>query len=939
MFEVPITLRRSSSPALAATAWMVASDCADDWLEEISRWPVEHTKVQILPLRAEPGNSHVVAALLIPPAGAMSPSRRCLPFVEAAPQVYIPSDSSLEPPIPVAELKALLPQEYLYVWQAAAGLTAVSRDEILSPAQLLAAPSISARDWQLAVPGIAFAARHLLLEPIAELSFESILEAGRDDIGENAEKWEGLPKSPQEPTNGVASQVAQAGLAGLAAGVGMVFVALGGLGKLLSKLGQPLQGARGLKRQGAKSPRAARPPRRSKIGEFLSNKVGKVQKSLEEARNKEVRRLLHLLENDPDRGLRFALPLGGSLHRGVGQPGGRLMERMVSFSLGSLGGGGAVDHWNLSADYQRQLAEQYRALANREMNLGRHRRAAYIFAELLNDLDAAAGALVAGGCFREAAVLYRDRLRRPLDAARCLEQGRLWSEAIEQYAQLQMHEKVGELYASLEQPDQARTAYLAAIEEFRRHDNYVDAARLWETRLDDADQALVELETGWLNSPKPIVCLHNLFATLQRTGQHETARWRTGELVDEAAERRMQSTVAAFLAEIFESYPDRATRDAAAEGATRIIGSRLRAASPSEASQLCSTLARLAPEDLLLRRDARRFASPPPLPRIAAPLPGKSQSKIKTVRSMSLGLKGSWRAAVSCGDVFYAAGIVDGRIVLARADAAGNVDRFATPWPKTSVASDCGLILTTDYFQGEFLGLYIVGRDPLPQKAVFYPTERRPPVVLGGAIPGSGRPLGAALGGQGRMWTVEAREGMVAMCSDVRGNLLSTLRIPDALCPPPDEFDLPLPMHVRSDRVYVAMGACLISLTATTGSQRFEVASPIRSVCGSNPYTLNRIAIGMERGAAVLWDGSGHQHIDAMASEMFEPAVCINRGGYAIAATAERIEAYDTKGSKLTLAATLEQRTAAPVAVLPVATVNRFIVLTEDGTATLFELP
>ena len=40
--------------------------------------------------------------------------------------------------------------------------------------------------------------------------------------------------------------------------------------------------------------------------------------------------------------------------------------------------------------------------------------------------DVLAGALTAGRCYREAAVLYRERLRRPLDAARCLEQGGLW---------------------------------------------------------------------------------------------------------------------------------------------------------------------------------------------------------------------------------------------------------------------------------------------------------------------------------------------------------------------------------------------------------------------------------------------------------------------------------------------------------------------------------
>ena len=49
---------------------------------------------------------------------------------------------------------------------------------------------------------------------------------------------------------------------------------------------------------------------------------------------------------------------------------------------------------------------------------------------LLGDFTNAAAALAAGKHWREAAVLYRDRLKRPDMAAKCLEQGGLWAEAI-----------------------------------------------------------------------------------------------------------------------------------------------------------------------------------------------------------------------------------------------------------------------------------------------------------------------------------------------------------------------------------------------------------------------------------------------------------------------------------------------------------------------------
>jgi len=42
----------------------------------------------------------------------------------------------------------------------------------------------------------------------------------------------------------------------------------------------------------------------------------------------------------------------------------------------------------LPENYYHELAKQYRALANRELQLGRYRRAAYIFANLLHELHA-----------------------------------------------------------------------------------------------------------------------------------------------------------------------------------------------------------------------------------------------------------------------------------------------------------------------------------------------------------------------------------------------------------------------------------------------------------------------------------------------------------------------------------------------------------------------
>ena len=136
-------------------------------------------------------------------------------------------------------------------------------------------------------------------------------------------------------------------------------------------------------------------------------------------------------------------------------PGNELVSRDINFNLNTLGGGSPADVWNIPPDQQYLLIQQYRELAAREIRLGRHRRAAYIFAKLLGDLVSAAGTLEAGHHFREAAALYRDRLNRPVDAAKCLERAGLLDEAALIFIECGLFEQAADIYVRLERQEEA----------------------------------------------------------------------------------------------------------------------------------------------------------------------------------------------------------------------------------------------------------------------------------------------------------------------------------------------------------------------------------------------------------------------------------------------------------------------------------------------------
>ena len=187
--------------------------------------------------------------------------------------------------------------------------------------------------------------------------------------------------------------------------------------------------------------------------------------------------------------------------------------RSLNFDPRRLGGGPA-DFWNLPGKLQEILRRRYRETADREMQLGRYRRAAYIYAQLLGDLVSAANAFKQGLLFREAALVYEEHLKNPLEAARCLAEGGFLAEAIEHYEKLDRWLDIADL--------QKRAGNLAAVENAIRRvvnerlsqGDILGAAKLVEEKLQASDEALEMLLGAWPSSHQAASCVSAAFQIL-----------------------------------------------------------------------------------------------------------------------------------------------------------------------------------------------------------------------------------------------------------------------------------------------------------------------------------------------------------------------------------------------------------------------------------------
>lgn len=595
----PLQLRLISAPGpRAVEAGFVPGSDTAAWLAEMARNP--HGRFFAVPASAgdmEPGG------LLILPGSAgaaVSWGPRVVPCALEHGRVVVPASTRLDPQLTAEEARHLFPHP-VYFFHPGLGLVGFDAADAITPAMLVVPPLVREVSWMEATTGRARLPKLTRVVLALPDGLEGLFGAATQDIGSASPKDLGA-KAPlgQRLKDGL-----KKGLGGAAAAL------LGGLAGLFGG-GKPRAtppplpgaGANAGTGSGAGAPGVSRwlAGGGFKLVNSVLNWTASQMERLERQRSTEINRLMKMLETNPDEGLKYALPMGGESGRGVAPPGGSLGPRNPVYG-GGFGARGPGDVWNLPANTQWQLQQRYRQLANRELAEKRYDRAAYILAHLLGDWHGAAGALVQGKRFQEAAQIYQDRLNNRAMAAKCLEDGGLLHEAVLIYAAMGHHETCGDILRRMGREAEAVQAYQKALQ--GGTDRLHDARVLFE-KLNQPALAIAVLATGHPGGHDARACLERHFSYLARLGAQEESLALAASLARPECQIQPPAVMVETLAALHRDQADAAVRTRLAAAGVALIG-RCLTGSQGRDKALLETLPKFAPDDLILRRDARRF--------------------------------------------------------------------------------------------------------------------------------------------------------------------------------------------------------------------------------------------------------------------------------------------------------------------------------------------
>lgn len=636
--KISITYHPSaSSPAAAA---FIRGEYPHIWLQEISRWdmPVEESECYILPVSMQ---SVKPAGLFVifKNASRFTHLELLEPYYCLQGKLYIPLQTQLKPQVSNEELKKLLIWEK-QVLHPSIGFVGFEAKDRIGLTSLFLYNNAQEADWSFAHTGIADRPPFHLIQ-LEQPTAEELMEEIKKQIGQKP--LEEIPKEPgDEP--GVLGKI----------GDWLKYGIFSGIYSLATILGKIIP-------EGSSNPNA-----RSQKGllQQLQNWIERNMEEIQRRRNSELNRLMKMFdENNPD-ALQYAIPLDSPyLNRGsAANPGSQLTRRPTDFNLRNLGGGQAVDYWDMS-NYYHDLRTKYLNAAQKEIEQNNFKKAAYIYAHLLGDYPSAAKVLEQGKMYREAAALHKDHLKNERAAAECLERGGLYHEAIDLYTHLGMDEKTGDLYKKLKQDEKASFFYEKYINTKLTNSDFLDAGRVLRQKLNDTERAKTTLLHGWNHSHQSEPCLKEYFDIVLKDEEQHAGN-KIKEVYSKHTPKHKRMPFLNVLETMHEKNQDEELKSTLQDLAYEIVHKE---ADENNVSAL-HALKRFIPEDKLIGSDASRYAAinrTRPAPRSS---PAKTFYLDETIK---------WISAAWHGNQFLVVGIKNGVLHMARGNWYVNLEYYS----------------------------------------------------------------------------------------------------------------------------------------------------------------------------------------------------------------------------------------------------------------------
>jgi tetratricopeptide (TPR) repeat protein len=645
-----LSLKYNEHATHALSGAFIRGNTPDGWLREMNAWqiPLEQLVCFII---SQNNNPVEAAGLFVIFRKEQLPGILQVrhPYTVLGGKLFIPIDGELSPAVSEAGLQSMLMWDY-QVFHPTIGFIGFEKSDRIALADLLQYTEAEPINWNYAhagqqpwIPLHQINVQQLSAEEVFESIKESISSKPLTEIPKSNKKdvpsWlnnpvaEGLLKGAYTLLSGLSS-VIPSGLFGSGSNYNSRNVNYGDDGKSGSGLF-------------------------SRIMNWMVEKI----EDLEKQRDSELKRLSDLFEKNSDEALQYAIPLSSPyLNRGTAaSPSARLSRRPLQFNLNRLGGGEAVDGWNMD-NYYSELRNKYLKAAQLAIEKKDFKKAAYVYAHLLGDYSMAASTLRQGKHFREAAVLYKDHLKDLPLAAACLEEGGLYTEAIELYTSLNRHEKAGDLYMMLSRKEPAFQCYEKCVDMAVLNKDYLEESRIITDKIGDRPRARKALLNGWQDVKQPEACLMKYF-DLVADENNEQLHTEVKTFYTENILVNKEMSFLNVIDKINKKYRTTALENACKEIAYEVVSEQV---SAGNAASLHS-LRNFVPGDQLLTPDCYRFIHTVK----SLPEQKKTASQIQLVKDVV------WKQALTWQNQLLVWGIKSSGLVLARLTWDGHVEYFS----------------------------------------------------------------------------------------------------------------------------------------------------------------------------------------------------------------------------------------------------------------------